>query len=242
MSSNSPSRSITPIVLVASMIVAGGIAAWFFWPSEQTPTVVEPPPEVPVVDTQSDKPIQPTEEVIEELRGSGPLDRWLAIPNFIKRIAAATWRVSLGQSPTPVLGFLTLSGHFEVEDEGEQTFISPQQYRRYDAIIDRIVAVEPDKAGAAYKRLQSNFEAAFAELNEPVSFHEVAKKAVKRVLEVEVPEGRIEVVGKGATFFYVDESLEALDAADKHVIRLGPKNAERVQTWLRQVAEAGDLL
>ena len=239
------SGSGTMIVVLVLVLLGGAAAGWYFWPRGEDPQVeLTPPVPEPVPDpTEPVDPPKPVEAVVQELEVDKNLNEWLAVPGIVRRLAAATWRVSNGDSPSPVLGFLVLGSRFQVREDGETTYIDPSSYRRYDKIVDRIVSVDPNEAAQAYKRLRPNFEAAFREIAQPGErFHDVAKKAVKRVLGVKVPAGQIEVIGKGATFFYADESLESLAAADKHVLRLGPKNARRVQDWLRKAAGAAGLL
>ena len=237
---SSQTGSSFPVILLVIAILVGGAAAWFYFSKSEEATVTPPPvEEVKAPEAEPEEP-PPARAVVEDMKTDGKLDDWLAIPSIVQRIAAATWRVSNGESPAPVLGFLGLSGRFEVRDEGDKTYIDPAAYARYDGIIDRIVAVDPVQAGEAYKRLMPNFDAAFRQIAEPgQTFSSVAQQAVQNVLAVEVPQGDIQVIGKGATFFYADEGLESLSSASKHVLRLGPKNAGKLQAWLRKAANAG---
>ncbi|MEO1337891.1 MAG: DUF3014 domain-containing protein, partial [Myxococcota bacterium] len=227
------------------LLLGGAFVGYTLYTSNQGEPPVEealPPPVDAGQPEEPEAPTQPAAEVIEELEVDDALDEWLAVQGIVQRLAAATWRVSNGDSPAPVLRFLSLDGRFKVRDEGDDTFVDPKSYRRYDALVVRIVSVDPQQAANAYKRLRPNFEAAFRQIAEPGQrFNDVAKKAVARVLAVEVPKGPIKLIGKGATFFYADEALESMSPADKHVLRLGPKNAERLQTWLRKMAAAARL-
>lgn len=238
------SGSTASTLLLLAVLIAGGATGWWLWTQRENPVETVAAPADPVVaDIPEPEPPEPVEKVVKTLQVDTALNEWLSVPGIVKRLAAATWRVSNGRSPTPVLGFIVVEGRFKVKEDGDKMIIDPATYERYDPIIDRIVAVDPTQAARTYRRLRPNFEAAFREISKPgEKFHNVAKKAVARVLSVEVPPGEIEVVGKGATFFYADESLESLDQADKHVIRLGPNNAKRVQDWLRAVAREADLL
>ena len=52
------------------------------------------------------------------------------------------------------------------------------------------------------------------------------------------PAGPIEVVDEEGWYVFADPALEDLRATEKHMIRLGPANATRVQAKLRELAQA----
>ena len=53
-----------------------------------------------------------------------------------------------------------------------------------------------------------------------------------------IPQGPMRVVeGRGATWAFADPALEALDPAQKHLLRMGPDNAARVIATLTRVRQ-----
>ncbi|HLM44689.1 MAG TPA: DUF3014 domain-containing protein, partial [Myxococcaceae bacterium] len=54
----------------------------------------------------------------------------------------------------------------------------------------------------------------------------------------EVTREPVELTPKGALYAYADPRLEALGAAEKHLLRMGPENMRKVQTKLTELAGA----
>jgi hypothetical protein len=58
------------------------------------------------------------------------------------------------------------------------------------------------------------------------------------LISTPIPSGPITVVeGKGATWAFADPALEALTPAQKHLVRMGPRNAARVIETLKAVRQ-----
>jgi hypothetical protein len=174
--------------------------------------------------------------------GSKSLDLagWLANPDVIQRMAAAARLVSEGKSPRPVLMFVEIPGSFTVIDRADgKILLDPKSYARYDALVAALTSLEPAYAAKMYSDLRPYFESAFSQVARPnESFDDVLSAAVLRVTSVQVPEGDIELIEKGAIFLYQDPALESLSAAEKHVIRMGPKNVEALHAWLRSFSQS----
>jgi hypothetical protein len=62
--------------------------------------------------------------------------------------------------------------------------------------------------------------------------------ASAELLRVSVPDESPEVAEKGALYAFVDPKLEGLSAAQKHLLRMGPRNAKIIQDKLRAVRAA----
>ncbi|GMU06211.1 DUF3014 domain-containing protein [Corallococcus caeni] len=53
-----------------------------------------------------------------------------------------------------------------------------------------------------------------------------------------LPKAPVELTPKGALYVYADPSLEALGAAEKHLLRMGPENMRKLQAKLTELAAA----
>lgn len=115
-----------------------------------------------------------------------------------------------------------------------------------DELVRRMAAglsSHPRGTAELYRRLRPLFEEAYRDLGfRQGSFDGALARAVESLLAVSVPDGPIEVVPAGANAYeYRDPELEELSPARKHLLRMGPENARRVQAKLRELAEALEL-
>jgi Protein of unknown function (DUF3014) len=53
-----------------------------------------------------------------------------------------------------------------------------------------------------------------------------------------VLQGDVELVPRGALWAFKDEALEQRSAAEKHLLRMGPENMQRVQVKLHELRGA----
>lgn len=186
--------------------------------------------------------------------------RWLEQLG-LRQLVAAAQLVADGESPRPVVPFLHVDGPFAVREEAVpgpkprkkrgrrpappaevRLFIAPQSYARYDAVTAAVTSVDMAAVGAAWAELRPFVDAAYAEVGRPgTHFDDTLTVALRRLLTVTFPEGEVELVPKGAMYAFKDPSLEATSRAEKHLVRMGPKNGRAVQAALRDFASAAHL-
>jgi hypothetical protein len=167
--------------------------------------------------------------------------RWLDVMS-LRHLVAAVQLMADGESVKPALAFLSIQGPFAVREErvrpaAERLFIAPVTYARYDGLVRVVGSIDAAAAGDAYVRLAPFFEAAFAEIGRPNrAFEDVLTAAVRRVVQVKLTDGEVELVPKGTVYAFKDPALEGLTAGEKQVLRLGPQNGEVLQRQLRKFA------
>lgn len=185
------------------------------------------------------------------------LAKWLEAPGIFRRLAAGVRLVAEGRSPRGVAGFVEVPGRFSVveswdpkarssgrlppgvsADDMDRIFIARESYARYDEIAKVFASANAQAWGRGYRRLRPYFERVFSEVAKPGErFDDVLGRAIERVLTAEVPE-QPELVENGAIFKFKDPELEALSDVEKHLIRMGPKNAAAIQASVRQFARS----
>ena len=117
--------------------------------------------------------------------------------------------------------------------------IDPASYHRYDGVTEAFVSLDAQGVASLYRRIQPLCDRAYEELGLPGgTFEDALARAFGRLLAVRVPSGPIEVVPDEAVYKFADPDLEASSPAAKHLIRMGPANAGRVQEKLRELARA----
>lgn len=244
-------RGWTIAVAVIAILAIGGALVWnlrdrLFGAAPPLDAGVILPAELPDSGAFEQKPLAEGDEKIRKLGLEGSkspeLAGWLSSPNIIQRIAAATKLIADGQSPAPVISFVEIEEQFVVTERGSQLFIDPKSYQRYDAVTAVFTSIDSTYAARAYADLRPYFETAYQEVAAPGErFDTVLKSAIDRVLRVQFPPEPIEVVPRGAIYLFKDPAIEALSPAEKHVLRLGPKNGRAFQESLKKFADAAGL-
>ncbi len=144
--------------------------------------------------------------------------KWLLTKDLIRKFVVAVDNVANGLSPKPHVDFFSPAGGFRVVRTKTGTFIDEAAYARYTPVAGVAASID-----AAYPG---------------VDFGETLVRAMAELLEVPVVEGPIGLEQKILSYAMTDASLEALSAAQKQLLRMGPKGVRAVQGKVRELAAA----
>jgi hypothetical protein len=235
------------VVVIAVLAAAG----WFVWTKraelfekEEIAAVADPDAGLAAVtSTVPERSLAEGDALLREHASraskSAELAAWLSAPDIVQRIAAAVRLIAQGRSPRPVLSFLEIEGDFRVIGDRE---LDPASYKRYDRLTEIFTTVDAAFLGRGYRGMRPYFESAYSQVAQPGErFDGVLIAAIGKLTAVKVPEGRIELVPRGAIYLFKDPALESLSEVEKHLIRMGPRNARAIQDSLRQFASAAEL-
>lgn len=216
--------------------LTGAPAAAATVPSAATPDV--PPLNLPSLDV-SDEFVR---DLVARLSAHPQLAAWLVNDALARRFVTAVISLAEGMSPAPHVPFLEPAEPFEVENSGERLFIDPASYRRYDLLAETFASLDTDGTARLYRQLLPLFDDAYRELGlHGRSFDEATARAIANLLAVDVPDGRLEVIPSPAVATvheFAEAGLEARSPAEKHLLRMGPDNARRVQAKLAEIGSA----
>ena len=252
-----PKRPIGPWIVVAVLIAATAVAAYLFFRGTPAPTetttaeapapapAIAPeqplgadadPIELPPLD-QSDATVR---ELVRQLSSHPQVAAWLATDGLIRNFTLVVTNIADGKTPAAQLKALKPAAPFAVNTAGDDLHIDPRSYERYTGIAAAVTSIDPAGSARLYTLLKPRIEEASAELgNQGTSFDSTLERAIVRLLETPIPDGPLRVTTKGATGYQYDNALlEALPAAQKQLLRMGPQNARMVQDRLRQIAQA----
>ncbi len=197
---------------------------------EGVPTTTLPPL------AESDAPVR---ELARGLSPNPALSRWLSGEGLIPRFIAVVDNVAEGVSPRPHLLFLAPEASFQTVTRNGRLYVDPRSYGRYDGVADVLASLDPRAAVGLYRQLQPLCEEAYRELGHPPGrFDDVLAKAIQTLLATPVVEGEIELTPKVVTYAFANPRLEALSPAQKHFLRMGPRNVRLIQGELRTLAGA----
>lgn len=206
---------------------------------EPLPVPEPPPPEpefvLPLLE-ESDPLIR--DGLVTLTRHEG-INEWVASPQLVRKYVAFVDNIAHGQIAKEAVRALAPEGPFLVKQIDEKTFeLDPASYDRYDEFTEIAVSIDAKRAAEFYQLLRPLIENAYKELGygEDQSFEDVTFQAIGRLLETPVIEEPIRLNRPVVMYKFEDERLENLSAAQKQLIRMGPRNTRLLQDKISEVA------
>lgn len=164
---------------------------------------------------------------------------WLVTDGLVERFVDSVEAVADGYSPSGELGFVATEDPFLVREDEGRLVIAAGTYRRYNLAVEVLGSLDADAVVAILRELEPAIEAAHQEVAwHRGSFEDRLRQAIDHILEVEIPQGAIEVEQRTRTYAYADDDLERLSDAQRHLLRMGRQNATAVQAKLSDIRSA----
>jgi len=244
-----PPRTQLPVValVVAAILLFGLTAAYVFLrrapaASEAPANVAKPAPapearreEIALPPLDETDPI--VRQLVEKLSSHPMVARWLTTDALIVNFVAVTSRIATGVTPAGELKTMGPVPRFATRTSGDDTYIDPASYRRYDRYAEAISTLDTRGTVGLYNTLKPRMRDAYGRLvSRDDDFDPVLERAIIKLLEVPVVEGNIALQPHGTVWAFEDPSLQGLTAAQKQLLRMGPQNVRAVQSKLREIA------
>ena len=243
-----PRRNPTGLLVVVGVLVVALVAAYLFLrraPAQPVPQ--ETPTEVPV-QREADPaivlpPLDETDPVvrqlIEKLSLHPAVAAWLTTDGLILNFVVVTSRIAGGVTPVAELKAIGPIPRFRPRRAGDDLFIDPSSYRRYDRYAAAVSSLDARGTARVYTTLKARITEAYERVAPSGGgFDPVLERAIIELLAVPVVEGEVELVPHGIVYAFADERLQSLSAAQKQLLRMGPQNVRTVQAKLREIASA----
>ena len=165
---------------------------------------------------------------------------WLATDDLIRNFTAVVQDISGGWTPASRLQALAPAASFRVVDREGDLYIDAQSYARYDSLADAVASIDAAGAARLYATLKPRIEEADDEQGFPhVPFDRTLERAIVRLMATPVVSETVAVEAQGAKgFAYADAQLEHLSPAQKHLLRMGPRNVRIIREKLGEIAAA----
>jgi hypothetical protein len=257
-------RRRTPGLAVALLLVAAAIAGGYWWTLRDAsrPDAIEPgvaPVEVAeqppaTLTAPAVEPVAPAAEIelppldasdaflrerVGALSAHPALAQWLAQSDLASRFAASVDNVADGRIPRAHADFLRPSEPFRALGAEPALRVDPASYARWDAIGDVVASVDAGAAGALYRQVAPLFQEAYRVLGYPDrDFETRAIAAIDHLLAAPVLEESPPLVAHVNRYKWADPAIEQLSPAQKQLLRMGPRNVERIQSKLRALRAA----
>jgi len=242
---------IAALVVVA---ICAAVAVYVLYVRRPTPTPAAavkpvesqpaPPPLGGTAEQIAVPPLDESDSVVRDLVRKISIHpavlAWLSTNGLIRNFTVVVENLLEGATPARHLRALQPKGPFRVVERNGQIFIDPKSYERYDGIADAAASLDPAASSRLYATLKSRIDEAYAQLGgAPGSFDRALERSIVSLLKTPVIDGPVRVEPKGGTGYqYADPNLEKLTAAQKQLLRTGPRNVRTVQSALRQLALA----
>jgi hypothetical protein len=246
-----PSRAPWLLVLLLAGLVGAGIFIWrngWWWGDVPQPEQGRPETTVAVEPQEGQATI-----VLPDLNGSDPYLRqlardlgphplllaWLAGQDLARQFAATVDNVADGRSPARHLRSLAPVDAFRVVERGGGTYVDPGSYARYDAAADAFASLDTARCAKVYQTVKPLLASGIRELGHGEADVDAAlTRAFRVLLATPVPDTEPRLEARGLVYGFADPALEDLLPAQKHLLRMGPRNARLVQRKLRELSQA----
>lgn len=209
-------------------------------PTESAPIIVPIPMlKMPAVVLPSlDESDSEAKKQINSLTADGNLSNWFHSEHLIRRGVTFIDGLSRGiqlnkmhKAPTPKSKFLAIK-------ESNKLWLNPENYQRYDYLINVIQAIDSDKLVNIFHQFRPLLEEAYSELGyAPKELDNAIISALDQILSAPINNGPIELTQESVQYKYANPELEALPSIQKQLLRMGPENTQIIQNKARLLRE-----
>ncbi len=210
---------------------------------EPVETVVEPDPNTPIAPPEPELTLDASDPVVRkallpELEGSS-LAVALDNDDLLDRAAGLIDATSQGRVFHEVFKLPPPAGKFTVITEGENSYINPENYERYDAYAAAVGQLNPETVASAFHTFRPLLEQAYASLGyQADDLDNALIKALEQVATAPQLQHPAILEKDVTTWHYTDESLENLSPLAKQLLRMGPENQAIIQSQAIAIKKA----
>jgi hypothetical protein len=176
---------------------------------------------------------------LEGLSSHPALASYLVNDRLLRRFVLAVDAVAGGYSPSDQIEFMRPSRPFIVREDEGRLVVASGTYRRYDLVSDVFTSLDAAVAVEIFRTLLPQMEEIYSEVGwADDGFETRLREAVDHLLEVPAEAGELEVEQRAIVYAYAEDRFEDLTDAQKHLLRMGPRNVVAIQSKLRELRDA----
>jgi hypothetical protein len=177
--------------------------------------------------------------LVQGLSESPAVMAWLPTTRLIRNFTVVVANIADGATPSRHLRVLRPSSSFRIVERDGGTYVDPRGYDRYTKFADAVASIDPAGAAKLYATLRPRLEEAHRDLGGgDQSFDRTLERAIVALLDTPAVNDPVRLRPKGIGYAYADERLESLSAAQKQLLRMGPRNMQIIKARLREIALA----
>lgn len=173
----------------------------------------------------------------EIVKISPGLSEWFSADQLIRKYVVIANDFAQGSRISKHMSLLRFSEPFVVEQQGENgLYISSKSFARYNKLAQTVQAINTKAAVAVYQKFRPLMLQVFAEFSYPKDFtlETIVEKAAGEIIATPLVEGQISLIRPSTLYKFADPKLEALNAVQKQMIRMGPENTKIIQNKCRE--------
>ena len=252
-----PQRSrLWPIAAVVGLVAFCLGFYFFFWKNGSAPEpapVAEAPAPPPVefleepepeADIEPDIELPPigesdtfVRELVGQLSSHPELASWLVTKDLVRRFTMIVDNIAEGVSPRAHLRFLDPEEPFQAVERANRFYIDPASYERYNLVADVFESLDTAGSVELYRNIKPLIDEAYRELGRAEgTFDETLSLAIEHLLETPVPDDSVELISRFRSYHHADPDLDSLSPSQQHFFRMGPRNVQKIQAKLRELA------
>jgi len=239
--------------VAAAVVVIAALAFWFFRPGPAEPVTalteaaatpattedVAPPPDEPLKLPPLDASDAFVRTLVEGLSSRPELMTWLATKALVRNVAVVVDNIAEGVTPTKHLKVFAPRQGFRAAGGDESLVVDPRSTARYDAVADAVASLDTAGTVETYRKLRPLFDEAYRELGHPDGNFDVAlQRAISHLLATPDAPVDARLTSHVESYHYADPQLESLSAAQKQLLRMGPRNVRLIKEKLRAILRA----
>ncbi|HEY8555602.1 MAG TPA: DUF3014 domain-containing protein [Burkholderiales bacterium] len=247
-----------PILLVLFVLAVAGVGG-YYWLQSSKPQVEKfttpPLSSGPIGKPEVRHPIGPggaaetlpalgeSDDALREeaktLLGDAPLEKLFNLDSIVRRIV-----VTIDELPREKIAqrynlAKPAPGRFRTLGKGDSAKLSAANYERYRPYVRLAESVDTRKLVALYVHFYPLLQQEYENLGYPGRyFNDRVIETIDHLLAAPEIHEPIELIQPKVMYEFADSRLERLSAGQKIMIRMGPENAARIKTKLREIREA----
>ena len=223
-------------------------------PEPEPPPEYEPEPfDAEAVETEPLPDLADSDAEVSEaavgLMGAAPVQSWVVNEGILPRLVATIDLLTARELPQNIMPVRSPGGVFEATSDSASQAIDPEtglpateyvldpvNYRRYTPQVELLESVDTEGLVTLYGKYYPLLQESYRELGHAEGdFSDRLMEVIDHLLAAPEPEGEIRLLKPEAYYVYADPDLEALSAGEKLMVRMGPDNAARVKSKLREI-------
>ncbi len=158
--------------------------------------------------------------------------RLLVSEALIDKFVATVDNLSRGDVSEKIRPVGRLPGVFgvNVDNSSGPVYLDPDNYDRYDVLVNLIVRADLDDAVAMYRRFYPLFQESYERLGYPNAyFNDRVVEIIDHLLVTPQPAKPLRLVRPHVLYEFADPQLETLSSGQKLLLRMGGKHAARIK-------------